>query len=122
MRRRPSITIRTPPITDAVKLTNRVAAVPIGIHCRGALGLHHSGAGFAWLCFLLVDDDVEAQALLEHILLDNGYQVATAESIATATELLSSQPSISPSAMSTLADGAGSPSPIGRLPRASKRL
>jgi len=79
-------------------------------------------AGFAWLCFLLVDDDVEARPLLEHILLDNGYQVVTAESIATATELLSSQPSISPSAMSTLADGAGSPSPIGRLPRASKRL
>jgi len=49
-------------------------------------------AGFAWLCFLLVDDDVEARPLLEHILLDNCYQVVTAESIATATELLSSQP------------------------------
>src|SRR5437879_2322873 len=41
---------------------------------------------------LLVDDDVEVRPLLEHILLDNGYQVVTAESVATATRLLGSQP------------------------------
>ena len=83
MRRRPSITIRTPPITDAVKLTNRMAAVPIGIVAAPWASII-AVAGFAWLCFLLVDDDVEARPLLEHILLDNGYQVVTAESVATA--------------------------------------
>ena len=41
---------------------------------------------------LLVDDDVEVRPLLEHILLDNGYQVVTAESVTIATALLIAQP------------------------------
>ena len=41
---------------------------------------------------LLVDGDPVMRPLLEHILLDNGYQVVTAESVATATRLLGSQP------------------------------
>ena len=41
---------------------------------------------------LLVDDDVEVRPLLEHILRDNGYQVATAESVTNATALLLAQP------------------------------
>jgi len=41
---------------------------------------------------LLVDDDVEVRPLLEHILLDNGYEVVTAEGVATATALLIAQP------------------------------
>ena len=41
---------------------------------------------------LLVDGDPAVRPLLEHILLDNGYQVVTAESVATATGLLGSQP------------------------------
>ncbi len=41
---------------------------------------------------LLVEDDVEVRPLLEHILMDNGFQVTTAESVASATTLLSSQP------------------------------
>ena len=40
---------------------------------------------------LLVDDDVEVRPLLEHILLDNGYQVVAAESVATATRLPASR-------------------------------
>src|ERR1700682_4605347 len=41
---------------------------------------------------LLVEDDPDLRPLLEHILLDDGYQVTTAESVATATTVLSSQP------------------------------
>jgi DNA-binding NtrC family response regulator len=41
---------------------------------------------------LVVEDDVEVRPLLEHILLDNGFQVATAENVAIATTLLNSQP------------------------------
>jgi DNA-binding NtrC family response regulator len=40
---------------------------------------------------LLVEGDVEVRPLLEHILLDNGFQVTTAESVAIATELLVAQ-------------------------------
>ena len=39
-----------------------------------------------------VDGDPAVRPLLEHILLDNGYQVVTAESVATATRLSGSQP------------------------------
>jgi DNA-binding NtrC family response regulator len=41
---------------------------------------------------LLVEDDVEVRPLLEHILMDNGFRVATAENVAIATRLLDSQP------------------------------
>jgi DNA-binding NtrC family response regulator len=41
---------------------------------------------------LLVEDDVEVRPLLEHILMDNGFRVATAENVAIATRLLGSQP------------------------------
>ena len=56
---------------------------------------------------LLVDDDVEVRPLLEHILLDNGYQVVTAESVATATGLLGSQPFDLVLCYVNLADGSG---------------
>jgi len=41
---------------------------------------------------LLVEDDVEVRPLLEHILVANGFQVATAENVAIDTTLLNSQP------------------------------
>ncbi len=41
---------------------------------------------------LLVEDDVEVRPLLEDILMDNGFRVATAENVAIAITLLSSQP------------------------------
>jgi two-component system OmpR family response regulator len=41
---------------------------------------------------LLVEDDADVRPLLEHILLDHGYQVTTAESVATATTILGTQP------------------------------
>src|SRR5258708_4703580 len=41
---------------------------------------------------LLVGDDVEVRPLLEPILLDNGFRVTTAVSVAIATELLIAQP------------------------------
>jgi DNA-binding NtrC family response regulator len=40
---------------------------------------------------LLVEDNDELRPLLEYILLDNGFQVLTAENVAVATTLLSSQ-------------------------------
>jgi DNA-binding response OmpR family regulator len=39
-----------------------------------------------------VEDDPDVRPLLEHILLENGYQVAVAESVASATALLAAQP------------------------------
>ena len=56
---------------------------------------------------LLVDDDVEVRPLLEHILLDNGYEVVTAESGATATRLLDAQPFDLVLCDVNLADGSG---------------
>jgi len=56
---------------------------------------------------LLVNDDVEVRPLLEHILLDDGYQVVTAESVATATGLLGSQPFDLVLCYVNLADGSG---------------
>jgi DNA-binding response OmpR family regulator len=41
---------------------------------------------------LLVEDDPDVRPLLEHILLENGYQVTAAESVASATALLAAQP------------------------------
>jgi len=41
---------------------------------------------------LLVHDDPEVRSLLEHLLLDNGFQVTTAGSVASASTLLDSQP------------------------------
>jgi DNA-binding response OmpR family regulator len=41
---------------------------------------------------LLVEDDDEVRPLIEHILLDNGFQATTAESVATAITLLDSRP------------------------------
>jgi DNA-binding NtrC family response regulator len=41
---------------------------------------------------LLVDDDKHLLLLLEHTLLNNGYHVATADSIATGLSILRSQP------------------------------
>jgi len=41
---------------------------------------------------LLGEDDVEVRPLLEHILMDNGFRVTTAENVASATTLLGSQP------------------------------
>jgi DNA-binding response OmpR family regulator len=41
---------------------------------------------------LLLEDDPDVRPLLEHILLDHSYEVTTAESVGTATTLLSSQP------------------------------
>src|SRR5207247_458548 len=58
--------------------------------CVAALLRVHRGATMDRI--LLVDDDVEVRPLLERILLDNGYQVVTAEAVATATALLGSQP------------------------------
>jgi two-component system, OmpR family, response regulator len=41
---------------------------------------------------LLVEDDPDVRPLLEHLLLEHGYQVTTAETVLTATALLNSQP------------------------------
>jgi two-component system response regulator PilR (NtrC family) len=41
---------------------------------------------------LLVDDDKHLLLLLEHTLLNNGYHVATADSVATGLSILRSQP------------------------------
>jgi DNA-binding response OmpR family regulator len=41
---------------------------------------------------LLVEDDPDVLPLLEHILLDYGYEVATAETVAIAQRLLTAQP------------------------------
>jgi hypothetical protein len=41
---------------------------------------------------LLVEDDPDVRPLLEHILLEDGYEVITAESVATATTILGTQP------------------------------
>jgi DNA-binding NtrC family response regulator len=41
---------------------------------------------------LLVEDDPDVRPLMEHIILDRGYQVTTAESVTIATALLSAQP------------------------------
>ena len=56
---------------------------------------------------LLMDDDVEVRPLLEHILLDNGYEVATAESVAAAIALLDAQPFDLVLCDVNLADGSG---------------
>ena len=40
---------------------------------------------------LLVEDDLDVRPLLEHILLDNGYQVTAAERVASAVALLGTQ-------------------------------
>ena len=56
---------------------------------------------------LLVEDDVEVRLLLEHILLDNGYEVITAESVAAATTLLGSQPFDLALCYVNLVDGSG---------------
>ena len=41
---------------------------------------------------LLVEDDPDVRPLMEHIIVDHGYQVTTAESVTVATALLSAQP------------------------------
>jgi len=41
---------------------------------------------------LLVEDDPDVRPLMEHIILDRGYQVTTAESVTVATKLLNAQP------------------------------
>ena len=41
---------------------------------------------------LLVEDDPDVRPLMEHIIVDHGYQVTTAESVAVAATLLSAQP------------------------------
>ena len=41
---------------------------------------------------LLVEDDPDVRPLLEHIILDKGYEVTAVESVAGATSLLGSQP------------------------------
>jgi DNA-binding response OmpR family regulator len=41
---------------------------------------------------LLVEDDLNVRPLMEHIMVEHGYQVTTAESVATGTALISSQP------------------------------
>ncbi len=41
---------------------------------------------------LLVEDDPDVRPLMEHIILDRGYQVTTAESVTIATALLGAQP------------------------------
>jgi DNA-binding NtrC family response regulator len=41
---------------------------------------------------LLVEDDPDVRPLMEHIILDRGYQVTTAESVTVATTLLNAQP------------------------------
>src|SRR5438552_16123009 len=83
------------------KLTNRMATIPIGLHCHAVpcasiKAVARFVAAFRWGAtmdrILLVDDDVEVRPLLEHILLDNGYEVVTAEGVATATALLIAQP------------------------------
>ena len=41
---------------------------------------------------LLIEDDADVRPLLEHILLEQRYEVTTAETVLTATALLNSQP------------------------------
>jgi DNA-binding response OmpR family regulator len=41
---------------------------------------------------LLVEDDLDMRPLMEHIMLEHGYEVTVAESVVTATALLDSQP------------------------------
>jgi DNA-binding NtrC family response regulator len=41
---------------------------------------------------LLVEDDLNVRPLMEHIMLEHGYQVTTAESVASAVALIGSQP------------------------------
>ncbi len=51
---------------------------------------------------LLVEDDPDVKPLLEHLLLSEGYQVATADSVTVAVSLLEAQPFdlVSPAASS----------------------